>query len=224
MGDFMSKYFETQLEELHTELIYLGSLCENAISLSAKAILGQAEEYAEPVFETDREIDREEREIENLCMSLLLHYHPVARDLREISAAMKMVSDMERIGDQAADIADLARYIDKKSANIVINVGGMAENTVKMVTGSIDAFIKKDLGLCRMVIDSDDLVDEAFNEVKEKIAELIHREIMDAKTGLDLLMAAKYFERIGDHAVNIAEWVEYSMTGVHRNNEHQMYL
>lgn len=221
MVDIMARYFERQLETLHVELITMGSLCEKAISFSGKAILGQAKEFAEIVFDTDREIDAKEREIENLCMSLLLHQHPVAGDLREISAAMKMVSDMERIGDQASDIADLAQYIDKDSASIVMNIGGMTENTVKMVTGSVDAFVKNDLELCRKVIHSDDLVDEAFNESKEKIAELIQAGSLDVKTGLDLLMAAKYLERIGDHAVNIAEWVEYSITGEHRNNEHQ---
>lgn len=220
----MARYFERQLEELHAELITMGSLCEKAISFSAKAILGQVKEFAEMVFETDKEIDAKEREIENLCMSLLLHQHPVARDLREVSAALKMVSDMERIGDQAADIADLSRYIDRKSANIVINIGDMAENAVKMVTGSIDAFVKTDLDLCRQVIDSDDLVDTAFNDIKEKIAEMICGGTLDAKTGLDLLMAAKYFERIGDHAVNIAEWVEYSITGEHKNDEHQCWF
>lgn len=221
MGDSMARYFERQLETLHVELITMGSLCEKAISFSAKAILGQAQEFADMVFETDREIDEKEREIENLCMRLLLHQHPVAGDLREVSAAMKMVSDMERIGDQASDIADLAQYIDKQSASVVMNIGGMADNAVKMVTGSVDAFVKSDLELSRKVIDSDDLVDAAFNEIKEKIAELVQEGNLDVKTGLDLLMAAKYLERIGDHAVNIAEWVEYSITGEHRNNEHQ---
>lgn len=221
MGDCMARYFERQLETLHVELITMGSLCEKAISFSAKAILGQAQEFAEIVFETDREIDEKEREIENLCMRLLLHQHPVAGDLREVSAAMKMVSDMERIGDQASDIADLAQYIDKQSASVVMNIGGMADHAVKMVTGSVDAFVKSDLELSRKVIDSDDLVDAAFNEIKEKIAELVQGGELDVKTGLDLLMAAKYLERIGDHAVNIAEWVEYSITGEHRNNEHQ---
>lgn len=221
MGDSMARYFERQLETLHVELITMGSLCEKAISFSAKAILGQAQEFADMVFETDREIDEKEREIENLCMRLLLHQHPVAGDLREVSAAMKMVSDMERIGDQASDIADLAQYIDKQSASVVMNIGGMADNAVKMVTGSVDAFVKSDLELSRKVIDSDDLVDAAFNEIKEKIAELVQGGNLDVKTGLDLLMAAKYLERIGDHAVNIAEWVEYSITGEHRNNEHK---
>ena len=190
----MSKYFERQLEELHVQLITLGSYCEKAISFSAKAIQKvQNEEIARQVFETDRDIDAKEREIENLCLSLLLHQHPVARDLREISAALKMVSDMERIGDQAADIADLSLYVAKNTTAIPETITQMAEDTVRMVTESVDA-------------------------------DMIYGGNLDAKTGLDLLMTAKYFERIGDHAVNIAEWVEYSITGQHRNNEHQDYL
>ena len=217
----MAKYFERQLEELHVQLITLGSYCEKAISFSAKAIQNvQNEEIARQVFETDRDIDAKEREIENLCLSLLLHQHPVARDLREISSALKMVSDMERIGDQAADIADLSLYIAKNTSAIPDT---MAEDTVRMVTESVDAFVKNDLELCRNVIDRDDVVDHAFNEIKEKLADMIYGGKLDAKTGLDLLMTAKYFERIGDHAVNIAEWVEYSITGQHRNNEHQDY-
>ena len=181
----------------------------------------QNEEMARQVFDTDRDIDAKEREIENLCMSLLLHQHPVARDLREISAALKMVSDMERIGDQAADIADLSLYIAKNATSIPETITKMAEDTVTMVTESVDSFVKSDLELCRNVIRNDDLVDDAFNEIKSKLADMIYGGNLDAKTGLDLLMTAKYFERIGDHAVNIAEWVEYSITGVHRNNEHQ---
>lgn len=217
----MATRFERQLEELHVQLITMGSLCEKAISLSAKAIQGKGEELAQQVFDTDREIDAKEREIETLCMRLLLHQHPVARDLREISAALKMISDMERIGDQCADIADLSLFIDKNIAMVPAQIGQMAEDTVKMVTGSVDAFVKTDLELCRKVINYDDLVDKAFNEVKKKLADLIYHD-MDAKVGLDLLMTAKYMERIGDHAVNIAEWVEFSITGEHKNNEHQM--
>ena len=211
----MTTRFERQLEELHVQLITMGSLCEKAISLSAKAI--QGEENTRQICETEKEIDNKEREIETLCMRLLLHQQPVARDLREISAALKMISDMERIGDQAADIADLAQYIDPKTVHIPEKIGRMAEDTVKMVTESIDAFVKADLMLCRKVIDDDDLVDDAFNEVKEKLAELIYGGSLDAKAGLDLLMTAKYFERIGDHAVNIAEWVEFSITGEHKS-------
>ena len=218
----MATFFERQLEELHVQLITMGSLCEKAISLSARAIQGYREGLARQVFETDREIDEKEREIETLCMRLLLHQHPVARDLREISAALKMISDMERIGDQAADIADLSRYVELENVKGEINITEMAENTVHMVTESIDAFVNADLSLCRKVIGDDDRVDEEFNEIKEKLASLIYEKNLDAKAGLDFLMTAKYFERIGDHAVNIAEWVEYSITGEHRNNEHHM--
>ena len=200
-------------------MITMGSLCEKVISLATKAI--QGEDCIRQVFDTDKEIDGKEREIENLCMRLLLHQQPVAGDLREISAALKMISDMERIGDQAADIADLAQFIEDNNVKIPVLIEKMAEMTTKMVSESIDAFVKSDLALCRQVIDNDDQVDDAFNQVKEELAQLMYQNL-DAKAGLDLLMTAKYMERIGDHAVNIAEWVEYSITGVHRNNEHQM--
>lgn len=219
----MTTHFERQLEGLHVELITMGSLCEKAISLSSKAILGQGKELVRQVFDIDREIDEKEREIEDICMRLLLHQHPVAGDLRGISAALKMISDMERIGDQAADIADLSLYIDENVVKIPAQIAGIAEDTVKMVTESVDAFVRRDLELCRNVIAFDDHVDNTFNEVKEKLAELIYNKELEAKSGLDLLMAAKYFERIGDHAVNIAEWAEYSLTGSHRNNEHRIY-
>ena len=215
----MATHFERQLEALHVQIITMGSFCEKAISLSNKAIRG--EDCIKTIFETDREIDTKEREIENLCMRILLHQQPVARDLREVSAALKMISDMERIGDQAADIADLSKYIDEKHVEIPPLIGKMAEMTVNMVTESVDAFVKRDLKLCRKVIDDDDQVDDAFNQIKEELAELMYQNL-DAKAGLDLLMTAKYMERIGDHAVNIAEWVEYAITGEHRNNEHQM--
>ena len=213
----MATHFERQLEELHVQIITMGSLCEKAISLSNRAIRG--DKCIQEIFDTDKEIDTKEREIENLCMRILLHQQPVARDLREVSAALKMISDMERIGDQASDIADLSKHIeDKAVTGDIINIRKMAEDTVRMVTESIDAFVKGDLELCRQVIDDDDKVDNAFNEIKEKLVEILSSGNPDARLGLDILMAAKYFERIGDHAVNIAEWVEYSITGVHRNS------
>lgn len=218
----MTTLFERQLEELHVLLITMGGLCEKAISLSAKAVQEQGErEIVKEIFETDKEIDEREREIEAHCMRLLLHQHPVARDLREVSAALKMISDMERIGDQAADIADISFYIEK-DVEIPKKIQEMAEHTVHMVTESVDAFVNTDIELCRKVIEDDDLVDDCFNEIKEELAKLIYGAELDARAGLDLLMTAKYFERIGDHAVNIAEWVEYSITGEHRNNEHQL--
>ena len=215
----MTTRFERQLEELHVQMITMGSICEKVITLSAQAIRGV--ECAGEVFETDKEIDNKEREIKTLCMRLLLHQQPVAGDLREISAALRMISDMERIGDQAADIADLSRFIDRNMDHIPAQLEKMVEMTVHMVTESVDAFVKSDLDLCRKVIDDDDKVDQAFNEIKEELANQMDKSL-DVKVGLDLLMAAKYMERIGDHAVNIAEWVEYSITGVHRNNEHQL--
>ncbi|HJB17425.1 MAG TPA: phosphate signaling complex protein PhoU [Candidatus Blautia excrementipullorum] len=215
----MATRFERQLEELHVQMITMGSLCEKVITLSAKAIEGV--DCAKEVFDTDREIDAKEREIETLCMRLLLHQQPVAGDLREISAALRMISDMERIGDQAADIADLSRFVDKNCVQIPEEIKKMVELTVHMVTESVDSFVKSDIDLCRKVIADDDKVDEAFNQIKGELANLMYNN-MDVKVGLDLLMAAKYMERIGDHAVNIAEWVEYSITGVHRNNEHQL--
>ena len=218
----MPTHFERQLEELHKHLITLGNLCEKAITLSAESIQMQEQKTAKMVFETDHEIEKKERELESLCMHLLLHQQPVAGDLREISAALGMISDMERIGDQAADIADLSLFIDKTKVRIPDTISEMAKVTVDMVTESVEAFIKSDLELCRKVIRDDDLVDTAFNQVKEMLADLIYKQNLDAKAGLDLLMTAKYIERIGDHAVNIAEWVEYSITGIHRNNEHQM--
>ena len=212
----MATHFERQLEELHVQIITMGSLCEKAISLSNRAIRG--DKCIQEIFDTDKEIDTKEREIENLCMRILLHQQPVARDLREVSAALKMISDMERIGDQASDIADLSKHIeDKAVTGDIINIRKMAEDTVRMVTESIDAFVKGDLELCRKVIDDDDKVDDAFNDIKEKLAEVLNNGKPDASISLDILMAAKYFERIGDHAVNIAEWVEYSITGNHRS-------
>lgn len=215
----MATRFQRQLEELHVQMITMGSLCEKVIGLSTRAI--QGEDCICDVFDTDKEIDAKEREIENLCMRLLLHQQPVAGDLRQISAALKMISDMERIGDQAADIADLSKFIEDNNIEIPKLISQMADMTVKMVSESIDAFVKADLALCRQVIENDDKVDDAFNQVKEELAQMMYQNL-DAKAGLDLLMTAKYMERIGDHAVNIAEWVEYSITGVHRNNEHQM--
>ena len=215
----MTTRFERQLEELHVQIITMGSLCEKVIAFSAKAIQGV--NCSKEIFDTDREIDAKEREIENICMRLLLHQQPVARDLREISAALKMISDMERIGDQAADIADLARFIDRNSVEIPKEIEKRADQTVRMVTESIDSFVKADLDLCRKVINDDDMVDESFEQVKTELTEMIYHRSIDAKMALDLLMTAKYMERIGDHAVNIAEWVEYSITGIHRNNEHQ---
>ena len=217
----MRNKFDMQLERLNSQLTHMGEMCEIAITRATKALEDGKIDEAKSVQEADEEIDQLEKDIERLCLKLLLQQQPVARDLRQISAALKMITDMERIGDQAADIADLSKYIDEKHVEIPPLIGKMAEMTVNMVTESVDAFVKRDLELCRKVIDDDDQVDDAFNQIKEELAELMYQNL-DAKAGLDLLMTAKYMERIGDHAVNIAEWVEYAITGEHRNNEHQM--
>ena len=220
----MRNRFDAQLLQLNRMLIHMGDLCGIAIENATKALQDGNIQMAYDVMTADAEIDQAERDIERLCLTLLLQQQPVARDLRQISSALKMITDMERIGDQAADIADLSLYVAKNTTAIPETITQMAEDTVRMVTESVDAFVKSDLELCRNVIDRDDVVDDAFNEIKEKLADMIYGGNLDAKTGLDLLMTAKYFERIGDHAVNIAEWVEYSITGQHRNNEHQDYL
>ena len=219
----MRDEFERQLALLNEELTTMGGLIESAIANAVKALDGD-EHSINKAYDYEKSIDNKEREIESLCLKLLLTQQPVASDLRLISAALKMITDMERIGDQAADIADLSLYVAKNTTAIPETITQMAEDTVRMVTESVDAFVKSDLELCRNVIDRDDVVDDAFNEIKEKLADMIYGGKLDAKTGLDLLMTAKYFERIGDHAVNIAEWVEYSITGQHRNNEHQDYM
>ena len=210
----MRNQFDQQLELLNVELIRMGALCEEAISAAAKALLDGDETLAEAAKASEREIDDKERSIESLCMKLLLQQQPVARDLRVISSALKMISDMERIGDQAEDIAELTRYVNLVSASSRLHIGDMARATIRMVTDSVDSFVRKDLGLAEAVISSDDVVDDLFLQVRE---ELIRRIGMgdSGEVCIDLLMIAKYLERIGDHAVNIAEWVEYSLTGHH---------
>ena len=210
----MRSKFEEQLAELNDMLIEMGTLIETAIALATQALKEQDTELAKKAIAYDQEVDQKEKDIEALCLKLLLRQQPVARDLRLISAAMKMITDMERIGDQAADIAEITimlagtPYI-KKLEHIPL----MAQATVKMVTDSIDAFVKKDLELAQAVIKSDDLVDGLFNKVRSDLIALIHADITNGEQALDFLMIAKYFERIGDHAVNIAEWVVFSITG-----------
>ena len=210
----MATRFERQLEELHVQMITMGSLCEKVITLSAKAIEGV--DCAKEVFDTDREIDAKEREIETLCMRLLLHQQPVAGDLREISAALRMISDMERIGDQAADIAELIRHMHLTPVSRQNkHLSKMAEATKKMVTESIDAFVKKDAALATKVLADDDLVDSLFLKLRHDIIEMIAADPGCGEEAVDVLMIAKYLERIGDHATNIAEWVLFSITGTH---------
>ena len=210
----MRNYFDEQLELLNVELIRMGSLCEDAIMGASRILMGE-EGFAKQVNEAEHEIDQKERDIENLCFKLLLKQQPVARDLRQVSAALRMISDMERIGDQASDIVENARFLQGTSYESNIHIRDMADATMKMVTDSIDSFVKRDLELARKTMKEDDVVDELFNEVKKELIGLIAEDSTKGEVCLDLLMIAKYFERIGDHATNIAEWVEYSITGVH---------
>lgn len=214
----MRSQFDQQLEQLNVQLIEMGALCEEAISLAVKALLEQEHRLLPRVFSTDSEIDRKERDIEGLCLKLLLQQQPVARDLRVISSALKMISDMERIGDQASDIGEITRHIQSPALEGV-PLGQMARDAVGMVTDSIDSFVKKDLALARRVMDDDDRVDALFTQIREELIRLLREDGSRSALCVDLLMIAKYLERIGDHAVNIAEWVEFSITGNHPNSE-----
>ncbi len=208
----MRSKFDEQLAELNEELIRMGALCENVIAMSAKALLDGDMELANKAAEYDSEIDQKERDIETLCMKLILQQQPVARDLRTISAALKMITDMERIGDQSADIAEIVTMAHITASDETLHIGEMARAVIKMVTESIDAFVKRDVALAHSVIAYDDVVDGLFDAVKRALTERFQAG-GEMEYALDLLMIAKYFERIGDHATNIAEWVLYSVTG-----------
>lgn len=211
----MRNRFQMQLEELNNDLISMGALCEKAIHDAVKALLDSDEKLIDRIHDTEKEIDRKEREIEGLCMKLLLQQQPVARDLRTISSALKMITDMERIGDQADDIAELVRFCKLDDSECRKDISAMSKAVSEMVKGSIDAFVKKDIESAKAVIDSDDIVDDLFIKIK---CDIIRMTAVDANAGenaIDIVMTAKYLERIGDHATNIAEWVEYSLTGSH---------
>ncbi len=214
----MRNKFDEQLNNLNNELITMGALCEEAISSVIKLLIDNDLKMKENVIETDRQIDRKERDIETLCMRLLLQQQPVASDLRSISSALKMISDMERIGDQASDIAEMAEYANCSGLQSEIHIADMARATIGMLTDSIDSFVKKDVNMAYTVIKHDSIVDDLFDKVKGELISAIEQKSANAEALCDLLMIAKYFERIGDHAENIAEWVIYSITGKHAEN------
>ena len=209
----MRNSFDEQLKELNRELIEMGSLCEQIISGAIGALLKNSEEQHRLVDSIDGSIDRKERDIEALCMRLLLRQQPVARDLRLISSALKMISDMERIGDQAADISQITVFMQGRSLPIS-HIEAMARRSAEMVTCAIDSFVRRDLEKARSVYRMDDAVDDLFIEIKQEIVRLLKNN-EDGELCLDYLMIAKYLERIGDHAVNVAEWVDYAITGSH---------
>ncbi len=209
----MRDVYNEQLRMLHQNMTEMGAQCETAVSLAVQAVTLGSEELAARVFEVDAGIDKMERDIESLCLKLLLKQQPVASDLRDISSALKMISDLERIGDQASDIADLYRYTSGAEDKTSADLREMAQESVKMVNESIDAFVRRDLVMAREVIAYDDVVDRWFERIKTDLIAAISADNTKGEYYLDLLMVAKYLERIGDHATNIAEWVEYSILG-----------
>ena len=216
----MRSHFDEQLTQLNNNLIEMGALVERAIARATKALIAQDADTAKAIIDGDLIIDEKEKEIEALCLKLILNQQPVARDLRQISTALKMITDMERIGDQAEDISELCVFLaTQEYIKKLEHIPQMAEATIKMVTDSIDAFVKKDLDLAQAVIDYDDVVDDLYVTVKKDLIDLVHTDVKNGEQAFDLLQVAKYYERIGDHAVNIAEWVIFSITGKHKDKQ-----
>ena len=213
----MRNRFDEQLHTLNHELLEMGALIERAIRSATDALVKQDVEAAQQAIAADKEVNQAERDIESLCMKLLLQQQPVARDLRLISSALKMITDMERIGDQASDIAELVIYLSKEPYRKELkHLPQMAENAIRMVTGALDAYVRKDVALAQEVMGMDDAIDALFVTVKDELIALILHDASAGSQAIDLLMIAKYYERIGDHAQNIAEWVEYALTGKHK--------
>lgn len=216
----MRNSFDMQLRKLNNELIEMGSLIETAIARAYKGLINQNIEISKENVEFDREIDQKEKEVENICLKLLLQQQPVASDLRLISSAIKMITDMERIGDQAADISELTILMSKTQyIKRFDHIEQMAKATIEMVTTSVDAFVKRDLELARSVFARDDIVDNLFVTIKNDLIELIREDVNNGEQAIDLIMVAKYFERIGDHAVNLADWVIFSIVGHHEEHD-----
>ncbi len=214
----MRNRFDRELDTLNNELIEMGSMIEEAIGYAVEALVSKDVPLAQKAIDYDAEIDEKERVIERHCLRLLLQQQPVATDLRQISTALKMITDMERIGDHATDISEIViRLAPQEYIKKLEHLPKMAQAAVHMVNQSIDAYVKRDLDLARAVIAYDDVVDNLFNEIKEELIQLIRQNAENGEQCIDFLMIAKYFERIGDHAVNIAEWVIFSITGQHKD-------
>ena len=212
----MRSRFDQQLMQLNEMLVQTGELCERAISQTMVALSGCSDEIARKVIRADAHIDRMERDIEHLCLKLLLQQQPVAGDLRQVSAALKMITDMERIGDQAADIAEIVKSTDMSLVREFPKIPQMAAKTAEMVHDAVKSFVDRDLALATVTQAADDAVDNMFDEVTaEMIDFIVHADAADAQKAIDVIMIAKYLERIGDHATNITEWVDFAITGVH---------
>jgi len=216
----MRSKFDEQLNHLNNALIEMGGMVEQAIADASRALIDQDVALAQKIIASDDVIDDKETEIDSLCLKLLLQQQPVARDLRFVSSALKMITDLERIGDHASDISEMTILLaDKQYIKKLDHIQQMASATMKMVTESIDAYVKKDLELAREVIAYDDTVDDLFDMVKKDIIELIKEKADHGDQAIDLIIIAKYFERIGDHATNVAEWVVFSLTGTHKDSQ-----
>lgn len=214
----MRNRFDRQLSTLNDELIEMGSMIEKSIETAIKALVNQDVDLARHAIEADEEIDRQERIIEDLCLKLLLQQQPAAKDLRLISSALKMITDMERIGDHASDISEITIALaDQPYIKKLEHIQQMAKETMIMLVGSIEAFVDKDLEKANEVIKRDDVVDDLFDKVKKELIQMIHENADKGEQAADLLMVAKYMERIGDHATNISEWVIFSITGEHKS-------
>jgi len=214
----MRNGFDRELSQLHRELIDMGSFIEQSIDRAVQAFGSRDVVLAREAVESDRQINNQERRIEAHCLKLLLQQQPVATDLRMISTALKMITDMERIGDHAADISEITLRLAADAAVVhTENIMRMAKETIAMVKRSVDAFVQRDLSLAQEVIRQDDVVDALFDKTKEELVALIQEDAEKGRQFIDLVLVAKYFERIGDHAVNIAEWVIFSITGKHKN-------
>ena len=216
----MRNRFDRELEILNTELTEMGGLVETAIDHAVNALFDRGGEMAYAAMEYDTEVDHMEQTIETRCLRLLLQQQPVAKDLRVVSAALKMITDMERIGDQSADIAEISlRLPESVDFRRLEHIRSMAKAASKMVTDAIDAFVGRNLVLAQSITNADDEVDRLFDEVRDDLIAIVRQGTGDVAAAIDLLMIAKYFERIGDHAVNISEWVVYSITGEHKSDE-----
>ena len=213
----MRNRFDEQLQMLNNHLLEMGALIERSIENATQAMVDRDVEKAKSAIAADEEINQKERDVESLCFKLLLQQQPVAKDLRLISSALKMITDMERIGDQAADIAGIVSYIaSEPEIKGLAHLSQMGQNAIIMVRGSLDAYVRKDLDLARTIMGMDDAIDVLFDIVKDELIAHIRSDASSGSQAIDLLMIAKYYERIGDHAQNIAEWVEYALTGKHK--------
>jgi phosphate transport system protein len=218
----MRDFFQEQLNQLNQELIRMGAACEEIIELASRSLTDYSVDLAKSVSTVGAQIDESERTIETICMKLLLRQQPVARDLRVISAAMKMITDMERIGDQAEDIVEIVPHLTAYPDAKFPKIREMARAAQSMVTEAVDAYVKQDLEMARKVMAHDDVVDTYFTQVKSALIDVIASHSSEGEYALDLLMIAKYFERIGDHCTNVAEWVEFSVTGIHKDCHNEL--